>query len=274
MIILGTKTQSFISWHGQKTTGKNNGAFWYSKEIEEIILPELSHLNLFVVTAGATLLNSKNIPDGAVVICHDNRTTVSSYRKLFRKGVLWVCSKHSTVATLEKAGEKAIYIPLSIDTQYVAQYKQKKKTKDTAFVGNAWAFKKDYLASLPENIVQLSDMERVDLIREMAKFKNVIAEGRCLMEAQVLGCKTQVPKYENLEAVYVEALDSRDALPYWREALGAHAKTLTGKCILRVMKSFEDLRAGKQRRVGEVFATSNERADQLLANKHNLVEKL
>lgn len=275
MIILGTNTEDFSSWHGQKMTGRNNGAYWYSKEIDEIILPEFKDLPLFVVTAGATLLKPFQVPDGAVVICHDNRTTQKSYRQLFKKGILWVCSKHSTVNSLTSLGEKAVYVPLSIDAHYVAKYKRKNKTGDTAFVGNAWGFKKEYLASLPADIVQLSDMERVDLIREMAKYKRVIAEGRCLMEAQVLGAETEVPKYQNgLEAVYVEALDSREALPYWREALEAHAKSLSGKCIIKVMRSFKDLRTGKQRRLGEVFTVSQKRANELLNHELKLVEAL
>lgn len=230
MTVLGTQNKNYIRWRNRQSEGLNNGAYWYAKEIEEIILPELQDLDLFVVTTGATLMKDFTVPCGAVILCHDNRKTRRSYERLFRKGVLWVCSKYSTVQTLLELGEKAVYIPLSIDTHYVAQFKQD-KTEDIAFVGNAWGFKHSYLASLPKDIVQLSGMEREDLLREMAKFKRIIAEGRCLMEAQVLGADTEVPKYDNLESVFVEALDSRDAISYWREALTAHAETLKKRDI-------------------------------------------
>lgn len=273
MIIIGTNDKRFKTWHNQQGSGKNNGAYWYSKEIEDIILPEIKS-SLFIVTAGATLLDKKDIPDGAVVVCHDNRTTLKSYKKLLNKEVLWVCSKKSTVKTLKKAGEKAVYIPLSIDTKYVKQFKTK-KTKDIAYVGNAWAFKKDYLKSLPDNIVQLSNLPREKLLKQMAKFKHIIAEGRCLMEAQILGCKVEIPKYQNgLESVFVKPLDSREAIPYWEKSLKAHEKTVGKKCIIRSVKTFKDLQDKRIRKPGEVFAVSNKRAKELLNSKLNIAEKL
>lgn len=187
--------------------------------------------------------------------------------------MIWVCSKHSTVKTLEGYGERAVYVPLSIDTEYIKQFKRK-KTKDTAYVGNARAFKREYLNSLPVDVEQLSGMARVKLLKEMAKYKRVIAEGRCLMEAQVLGAKTEVPKYDGHESVYVEALDNREAIKYWREALKPIAKEQSQSCIIRATREFNDLAAKTVRRKGDVFRVSKERAKELLSNEHNIVEEL
>ena len=168
-----------------------------------------------------------------------------------------------------KEGESAIYIPLSIDTDYVKQFKRR-KTKEIAFVGNAWAFKKSYLSTLPKSIAQISNLERDDLLREIAQYKRVIAEGRCLMEAQALGCKCEVPKYENLESVYVDLLDSRDAIPLWQEAL----KNEPEQRIMKTIINFKDLCENKKRQKGEVFNASDERANELLNGKIKVVEEL
>lgn len=272
MHIVGTNTDKFKRWEARQGVSINNGSYWYAKELEEIILPKIN-LDIFIVTAGAKLYKAYEIPDGAVVVCHDNRDTQNSYGKLFGKDILWVCSKHSTVDTLRSYGEKAVYVPLSIDSKYVKKFKRK-KTKDIAFVGNAWAFKESYLKSLPSDIVQLSGLQRNDLLKEMAKYKRVIAEGRCLMEAQALGSKCEVPKYENIEAVYVDLLDSRDAIPFWRNALQKQVKVLDDKTIIKCMIAFNDLAESKRRIIGEVFTVSKDRANELLSHKLNIVERL
>jgi hypothetical protein len=260
-ITLGIHTERFKKWYNRQGVTRNNGSYWYAKEIENIILPYINK-KLFIVTAAAKLYSPIEIPDGSIVVCHDNRTPEKSYGNLFNKNILWICSKYSTVKKMKSFGERATYVPLSIDTEYVKKFKSK-KTKEAAFVGNAWGFKKSYLASLPKDITQLSNLEREDLLKAMAKYKYVIAEGRCLMEAQVLGCKCEVPKYETLEAVYVEPLDSRDAIPYWIEAL----KDEPEHHIMRTTRTFKDLQAKKKRGIGEVFTVSNERAAELINAK-------
>ena len=266
MIVYGTKTKRYTEW--QDSHQKNTGAHFYAKEIEDIILPKLD-LNLFIITAGAALYPANEVPDGAIAVCHDNRYTKESYHRLFRKGIVWVCSKQSTVDKLKSYGENAVYIPLSIDTRYVAKYKTK-KTKDIAYVGNPWAFKADYLASLPPNIDQLSNMEREDLLKAMAKYRRVIAEGRCLMEAQVLGAECEVPKYENLESVFVEPLDSLDAVSYWAEALDGY-ETIN---VARVLVDFHDTVADVVRYKGDVFTAPRERLEEIAQHKLGLIELL
>jgi hypothetical protein len=270
MIVYGTQTPAFKDWRRTQRQGVFNGAYFYSKEIEDNILPRID-ADLFVVTVGASIYQPDDIPDGAVVVCHENRTPAINYNHLFRKGILWVCSKQSTADTMRSYGEKAAYVPLSIDTEYVRTFAAE-KTKEVAFVGNKWGFKADYLANLPSDIDQLSDLPREDLLREMAKYKRVIAEGRCLMEAQVLGAEGEVPKYKNLEAVFVKPLDNRDAIPYWQEALVGHART--GTIFLKCLTTFHDLKSDTVRRAGGVFAVLDERAAELLGNKLNLVERV
>lgn len=216
MRVIGVNSERFKQHQASHYT--NNGGYFYGKEIEENILPHFDYLDATVITVAASLYRPETV-GRAVVVCHDNRDTLRSYILWLKKDMLFVCSKESTVKTLRDAGERAMYVPLSIDTEYVKQFVTD-KTKEVAFVGNKWGFKKDYLESLPADIDQLSGMSREDLLREMAQYKRVIAEGRCLMEAQVLGAKTEVPQYKGgVESVFVEALDNRDTIEDWRKAL-------------------------------------------------------
>lgn len=221
MKVLGTGQQHYSRWVKRCKGGVYNGAYYYATEIEDIILPSLNlKLNTTIVTAGITLRNPTRIPVGSIAICHNNQNPENEYRKLLNRDLLWICSKKSTVDKMVKIGQKAIYIPLSIDTRYVEKFKTE-KTKDIAFVGNRWGFKRDYLRSLPENIDQISNLPREQLLAEMAKYRKVIAEGRCLMEAQILGCEVEIPDYDDpsIGAIFREPLDTLDAMGYWLDAL-------------------------------------------------------
>ena len=266
MIIFGINRERHKKWHSSKQFGRNNGAYWYARDIEANILPKIESTGV-IVTAGASIYSSRDIPEGSIIVCHDNRTTKSSYGHLFNHNMLWVASKHSTVETLQSYGERAVYIPLSIDAAYVAQYKTR-KTKGTAFVGNAWGFKSEYLKSLPPDVAKLSEMERDELLQEMAKYKHVIAEGRCLMEAQVLGCKTEVPVYKDKESVYVEALDNAETIDDWSRLFKSE---YSDKCIIIVIRTFTDLKAKRLRKGGEIYIEDNARANDLISK--GLVKK-
>lgn len=269
MRVVGTDSVKYKSWRSMRSGGINNGAYWYAKEIEDIILPALD-MNLYVITAGSTLHKANEVPNDALVICHSNDKPRNSYMHLFHKNILWVCSKPSTVLIMQSYGEKAVYVPLSIDTEYVKQFKTK-KTREIAFVGNAWGYKSDYLASLPKDVHQLTNLPRDQLLTEMAKYKTVIADGRCNIEAQVLGCKVQLPKYDKFETIEREVVDSRDAIPYWQEALKGYSQP---RVFLKALRVFNDLEENRSRNLHDVFSVKPDRANELLASKHNLVELL
>lgn len=221
MIVFGTKDPVYSRWVSRGLDGSHNGAHYYAKEIEDLILPHIE-ADVFIVTTGGTV-QPKKVPDGCVFVCHHNVMPVEVYEKFLDRGILWVCSKPSTVEKLEEVGEKAVYIPLSIDTQYVENFKTK-KTKDIAFVGNFWNFKEKYLESLPLNVHHVGGLSRERLLKEMAKYRRVIAEGRCNMEAQVLGCEVELPDYDNpkIDVIPRKVLDSRDAISFWRQVLAKH----------------------------------------------------
>lgn len=227
MKVIGTESDRYLRWVSRCRGGMYNGAYYYATEIEDIILPALNLGRGTIITVGANLQMPRRVMDGTVVVCHNNQDPEYQYRMLLGKNILWICSKLSTVDKMTKVGEKAVYIPLSIDTRYVEKFKAK-KTKGIAFVGNRWKFKHQYLKSLPPEIDKLYNMPREELLAEMAKYRKVIAEGRCLMEAQVLGCEAEIPDYKDpsLGAIFREPLDTVDAIPYWYEALTTFSKKI------------------------------------------------
>jgi hypothetical protein len=113
MKILGTKDPAYINWQKRKIANIHNGAHYYGREIEELILPHIK-ANVFVVVAGGTI-RPRSVPDNCVFVCHHNLSPERMYEQFLGKNILWVCSKPSTVKKMLAAGEKAVYIPLSND---------------------------------------------------------------------------------------------------------------------------------------------------------------
>ena len=58
------------------------------------------------------------------------------------------------------------------------------------------------------------------------------------------------------------------------EAMAIFKRMIKGRQLLKVRRSYWDIKAKKQRGVGEVFAADKERAKELLSNKNNIVEEL
>lgn len=273
MIVYGTQSPVYKAYRSGSSRGKNNGAYFYPLEIENDILTDFKDLNLLVITAAALRYHSRHIPDGSIVVCHDYIKPLITYAKLLNKDVLWVCSSKKAVKEFKDQNERAVFIPLSIDVDYVKQFKRR-KTKDTAFVGNIWSYKKEYVNSL-EDVDILTELPRDELLSKMARYKHVIAEGRCQMEALALGCKVSTPKFKTKTSIlYKKPIDTKDVYDDWKFVLEAEARRQSRSCIIRAMRQFNDLLDKTTRRKGDVFRVSKERAKELLSNENNIVEEL
>lgn len=162
--------------------GKNryNGAYYYSKEIVENIIPRLKTDRNFIT------VNVEGVGcDHAVVFIHNNLHP-GRYEWLSRyKDLILVCGIPETVEKVAHLG-KAIYLPLSVDVEYVKKFAVKEKTRDAAFVGRP-AKRKGLV--LPKDIDILENMPRDQLLAEMAKYREVYAVGRCAIEAKILKCR-------------------------------------------------------------------------------------
>ena len=165
-----------------------NGAYYYSKEIVENIIPNVeTDRNWITVNVKGVGLNH------AIVFIHNNLhpENYEWLRFYGYKDLVLVCGIPETCEKVAHLG-KAIYLPISVDVDYVKQFRVEEKTKESAFVGRP--AKKKY-GKLPDGIDYLEGLPRDELLRAMAEYKNVYAVGRCAIEAKILGCKLKA--YDN-----------------------------------------------------------------------------
>ena len=187
MIIDHTHPDYLRKW---RNAGLNqfNGAYYYSKEIVENIIPNVeTDRNWITVNVKGVGLNH------AIVFIHNNLHPENyEWLKFYGyKDLVLVCGIPETCEKVAHLG-KAIYLPISVDVDYVKQFRVEEKTKGSAFVGRP--AKKKY-GKLPDGIDYLEGVPRDELLRAMAEYKNVYAVGRCAIEAKILGCKLKA--YDN-----------------------------------------------------------------------------
>lgn len=201
---LSPEYQEYCTKHGVL---RNNGAYWYSKEIYENIIPKIITRRNWVTV---------NVPDccydNSIVFIHNNANPERYAWLKDYKNLILVCSNVKTLNFIIKLLPKAhtILIPLSIDTNYVKQFKAKRKSKDTAYYGRIEKCPKKILKD--KSITKIYGTDREANLKEIAKYKTVYSIGRCQLEAKCLGCKVISHKgeYENIEW---ELLDNKDIIP-------------------------------------------------------------
>lgn len=189
-----------------------NGAYYYSQEIVENIIPNIKTSRNWIT------VNVKGVGcDHAIVFIHNNKYP-SNYEWLKfygYKDLVLVCGIPETVEKVAHLG-KAIYLPISVDVDYVKQFRVEEKTKGTAFVGRP-AKRKGL--TLPDDIDYLEGLPREELLRTMAEYKTVYAVGRCAIEAKILGCKLKAydPRFPKVSRWKI--LDNKDAVSMLQEEL-------------------------------------------------------
>lgn len=184
-----------------------NGAYWYSKELLENVIPHIkTDRNWVLINAEHTCM------DHSIVFIHNNAHPERYEWLAPFKDLVLVCS---TIKTLETMIEMfphshCIFIPLSIDVEHVKKFKSKRKTKKACYYGR--------LEKCPEklmkdnSIVKFGDGERDELLKEVAKFKTVYAIGRCALEGLVLGCEV-IPHEGEYEGAKFALIDNKDVIP-------------------------------------------------------------
>lgn len=157
-----------------------NGAYYYSKEIVNNIIPRIkTDRNWITINVGGMALHH------SIVFIHDNLNPARSMAWLSHaRDLILVCGVKETMDKVKCYG-RPIYLPLSVDVPYVSQFKTE-KTKDVAYVGRKG---KPGTEKLPKDIDYISGLPRVELLKELAKYKKVYAVGRCAIEARVLECE-------------------------------------------------------------------------------------
>lgn len=194
-------------WHG-----KFNGAYYYSKEIGEFIIPNIKTDRNWVTI---------NIPpfaaDHSIVFIHNN-ISPSRYDWLTQyKDLVLVCGVPETCEKVEHLG-KTIHLPLPIDVEYVKSFRCE-KDKDTCYAGRG-----SKLAPYTLDGDPICDVPREEMLARMAHYKKCYAVGRTAIEAKILGCEVlpydprfpdpsiwQPFTYEDAVNVLQQALDEIDS---------------------------------------------------------------
>ena len=182
LIIDHTHTIYMQRWH---MSGHNrwNGAFYYSKEIVNNIIPAVK------TDRGWMTVNvNGHAEDGMIIFIHNNlHPERYDWLKAYDDLIL-VCGIPETCEKVAHLGT-AIYLPLSIDVEYVRQFRlPKEKRHGAAFVGRRSKRLMEGV-KIPEDVDILEGFRREALLPQMAKYEFVYAVGRTAIEARALGCR-------------------------------------------------------------------------------------
>lgn len=209
-MIIGVDNLNYRSHRKTFKNGAHNGAYYYAQEIEKNIVP------LVKTDRNWDLLGMKftNHYPHSIIFIHHCLDWDRAYNWLEKcKDFILVVSTKPTLEWAKSKGYPAIFLPLSIDVEYVKQFKTE-KTKRACYAGNRWAFKKEqedkniprYVEFPPENL------PREELLKFIAPYKELYAIGRCAIEGMVLGCKVKpflMDRYPDPN--YWKILDNKDA---------------------------------------------------------------
>lgn len=203
-MIFNHESKAYIAKRNLLGAGRWNGAYYYSKEITENIIPNVKTDRNWI------LVNVEGQGyDHSIVFIHNNLNTEKyNWLKQYKDLVL-VCGVPETVDKVKHLGH-AIYLPLSIDTEYVLKYRTDKPKKGAAYVGRKSKAKD---CTLPNGISFVSGLPREELLKRLDRFETVYAVGRIAIEAKCLNPDVIIapcdPRYPDPSIWKV--LDNKDA---------------------------------------------------------------
>lgn len=202
-MIFSHLNQEWIDTH----VGINNGAYWYSKELVENIIPKIKTNRSWV-----TVNVDNQCVDNAIVFIHNNQNPERYYWLSDYKNLILVCSQVKTLKHMIEMFPKAhvILLPLSVDVHYVKQFKPKRKSKKIAYYGREVKCPKEILED--DNIDKIFGEDREKCLKAVGKYKTVYAIGRCAIEAKCLGCKV-IPHRGEYENTDFEIIDNKEIIP-------------------------------------------------------------
>lgn len=155
-----------------------NGANIYSQLICKYFVPNI------ITNRNWVTINVNKCYDNSIVFIHSNLNTAKKYKFLKNyKNLILVCSQRSTCKAVENLG-KTIYLPLSVDIDYIKQFDQHRHDKNACYAGRKG---KNGSAQL-KNVDFLSNIPHEELLYRMAQYKYVYAVGLTAIEAKILGC--------------------------------------------------------------------------------------
>lgn len=165
-----------------------NGAYYYSLEIGRYFIPNIrTDRNWMTIRAGEACLPH------SIVFVHDLFNFDRKYGYTFGyEDMLYVVGVPDMLDDVKRHG-KGIYLPLSIDTEYVKQFRRE-KDREACFAGRREWRDGSTLSKgvkLPAGIDYVEMLPREQFLTEMARYRIVYAETRSMIEARVLGCEAR-----------------------------------------------------------------------------------
>lgn len=224
--IIDTTDPNYIAYcknYHQNGKGAHNGAYYYSQEIVKNIIPNVK-TNRHWDTLGMRFAHAG---DHSIVFLHHNLNHDRVYRWLRRfNDLVYVCSVKQTYEwAKQQSNGYAIFLPLSIDTKYVSQFKTR-KTKEACYAGNKWAFKlPDLKKYIPEGVDFPPDnLPREELLKFIAPYKECYAVGRTAIEAKCLGAIIKVCDHRYPDPKIWKVIDNLEAAKILQKELDLHDK--------------------------------------------------
>ena len=155
-----------------------NGANIYSQLICKYFIPNITTDRNWVT------INIGKAYDHSIVFIHSNLNTAKKYKYLEKyKDLVLICSHKSTCKAVENLG-KTIYLPLSVDVDYIKQFDNHVHDKNACYAGRKGKNGSDQL----KNVDYLSGIPHEELLYRMSQYKYVYAVGLTAIEAKILGC--------------------------------------------------------------------------------------
>lgn len=185
---------------------KYNGAYYYSKDIVNRIIPNIVTDYNWITVNIPELAETDIDLNHSIVFIHNNLQP-NTYQWLRKyHDLILVCGVPSTMEKVQFFGTP-IYVPLSVDVKSILKYRVMHKTKEMAFAGRLNKLNNH----VPKNCDILSGMPRYRLLSEMAKYQKIYAVGRTAIEAKILGCEIGVYDERFPDPNFWQVLDCYDA---------------------------------------------------------------
>ena len=193
-----------------------NGAHIYSELICKFFIPNIETDRNWVT------INVNKCMDHSIVFIHSNLNTLKKYGYLKNyKDLILVCSQYSTMKVVQNLG-KTIYLPLSIDTHYVENFRKLQHERYACYAGRRG---KVNIKLMRDNRVDLlCDLPHDELLRRMANYKYVYAVGLTALEALCLNCNLLPYDVRFPDVRAWKLLDIRTMIPILQQKLDDYDK--------------------------------------------------
>lgn len=184
---------------------KYNGAFYYSKEILANIVPRVDTDRNWITV---------NLPGHArshsIIFIHNNlHPERYDWLKAYDDLIL-VCGIPETCELVKHIG-KAIYLPLSIDKEYVKQFKIPKEERHGACFAGRPSKRTMAGVEIPKGIDIIENLPRQKFLQKLARYEEAYAVGRCAIEAKCLGLRLKAYDERFPKVSVWKVVDNADA---------------------------------------------------------------